>query len=290
MAGPGRWLTRILLGLVGVIVLALAAIYVMSERYLARTYPVREVAITLPSDSASLARGERLARLSCYGCHGETLTGTVMFEAPLVARLVTPNALIAISEYSDAQLAGLLRYGVRTDGTSPMTMPPIGMYHMSDADLASLIAYLRTVPKQPSAPLPSTSYGPLGRLGMLAGQFPTTVNLIDTTVARVGADTAVLGSRQGEYLARMICTDCHGAGLTGGVNGPAPSPSLSGALGYSPTEFLALLHEGKPREAGKAIPNMSEVATHTLKYLTDDEVRAIHAYLLTVPATGVPMR
>ena len=148
MAGPGRWLTRILLGLVGLIALALVVIYVMSERYLARTYPVREVAITLPTDSASLARGERLARLSCYGCHGETLTGTVMFEAPLVItnvratkdhpRALEPGeacvredgvAVVRAGRDAVELLAGRLEEGEDDAGTE-----------LDEADLAALVA------------------------------------------------------------------------------------------------------------------------------------------------------
>jgi hypothetical protein len=33
---------------------------------------------------------------------------------------------------------------------------------------------------------------------------------------------------------------------------------------------------------------MAEVATSTLKHLTDDEIGAIHGYLAALPLTGVP--
>lgn len=290
MASVGRWIGRVLLGLVGILCVAAVAIYFMSERYLARTYPFREVAVTLPTDSASLARGEHVARFSCHSCHGDSLTGQVMFDEPMIARTVAPNAVVTAAAYTDAQLAGLLRYGVRPDGTSPMVMPPNGMYHMSDADLAAVIAYLRSQPQRTGTPLPRPSYQLIGRLGMVIGEFPTAVNMIDTTVARVGADTAAMGSRQGEYLARMICSDCHGASLTGAASGPAPSPSLSGAHGYSLAEFMTLARTSAPRVAGTAIPNMADVATHVLRHLTDDELAAMHAYLAALPASGVTLR
>jgi mono/diheme cytochrome c family protein len=290
MASVGRWIGRILLGLVGLVCVAAIGIYIMGGRYLTRTYPVREVALSLPSDSASLARGEHLARFSCNSCHGDSLTGKVMFDEPMIARTVAPNALEAIAKYTDAQLAGLIRYGVRPDGTSPIVMPPNGMYHMSDADLAAVIAYLRTQPVRTGPALPTPSYRLIGRLGMLVGEFPSAVNLIDTTVTRVGADTAAMGSRHGEYLARVICSDCHGATLTGARNGPAPSPSLSGAFGYSLSEFRTLAREGKPREPGKAIPNMADVAAHVLNHMTDEELAAMHSYLAALPASGVALR
>lgn len=290
MASIGRWIGRIAMGIAAVLVVALATIYVMSERYLARTRQVRSVPVTVPGDSASLARGEHLTRLSCMGCHGDSLTGAVMFEAPLVARLIAPNALEASARYSDAQLAGLLRYGIRPDGTGTMTMPPIGLYHLSDADLAAVIAYIRSLPVRTGPALPSTTYGPLGRLGMVIGQFETSADLIDTTAPRIGADTAALGSRLGEYVAHVVCSDCHGKALTGASNGPAPSPSLAGALGYSLDEFRTLVRTGTPREAGKAIPNMADVARKLLVHLSDAEVDAMHAYLASLPATGAIIR
>ncbi|MFN8574442.1 MAG: c-type cytochrome [Gemmatimonadaceae bacterium] len=287
MASVGRWLARILMGLIGIVAVAGIAIYAMSERYLTRTYPVRTVAITRPTDSVSLARGAHLARISCFGCHGDSLQGKVFFDVPMVGRIVAPNALERLTGYSDPQLAGLIRYGVRPDGTSPVIMPPKGMYHMSDADLAAIIAYLRTLPTVPTPKdLPRSSYGPVGRLGLITGQFGTATNAIDTTVARIGADTASAGSRAGEYLANMICTSCHGTNLTG--DPATPSPSIVNAAGYTLPELTTLFRTSTPRNSATKLTLMAVIARTDLKYLTDDEIAAIHGYLTTLPASGVP--
>lgn len=290
MASAGRWFRRILLGLVAFIALAFAGVTVGANRALTRTYPFRDVPLQIPTDSASIARGAHLARVTCAGCHGEQLNGHLMFEDAVFARFVAPGLADSLPRYSDAQLAGYIRHGVRPDGISPLIMSPAGFHHMSDADLAAVIAYLRQASIPPSEPLGRTSLGPIGKALVAFGLFKTSVNDRDTTVAPVGADTAATGSRMGEYLVRMVCADCHGAALTGSSDGPAPSPSLAGALGYSLEEFRTLIRTGEPREAGKAIPDMANVSRTTFMHLTDEEIAAIHSYLAGLPATGVTLR
>ena len=77
-------------------------------------------------------------------------------------RYITPNITQVIQHYSDAQLARLLRYGVRPDGTSVVIMPSSMFYNLTDEDLADLIAYLRTVPPVVNT-LPSMQIRILGR-------------------------------------------------------------------------------------------------------------------------------
>ena len=285
MSAWKKWTIRILGGLVLLIVAAVGTIYALSERTIGRKYAVRTVPITLPTDSASLARGAHFLEISCRGCHQQDLRGAVMFDEPGIARLVAPNLLERIANYSDAELAGFLRYGVHKDSTSSFVMPPRGYYHLSDADLGSIIASLRSQPKQPPKELPENAYRPLGRFGVVMGQFKPVVAEIDTTAVRVGDDSLHRTTRQGEYLARVICTECHGPKLTGD---PAqPSPSLVGALAYDLPQFTKLLRTGTPREATTKLTLMAEVANAVFKHLSDEEIAALHAYLSTLPASGV---
>lgn len=279
-----RVLIRILSGLLILVCLAIIAIYVQSNRIINKRHPFQPHAVAVPTDSASIAYGERLARMRCFGCHADSLYGQVLFSEPMVARLTAANVPALLATQSDAEFAGFLRTGVRKDGTSPFVMPPPGFYHISDSDLGALIAYLRTIP-QGGETLPPNSYGPMGRLGVVLGEFKTAVADYDTTIARVSDDPAWATTRHGEYLARMICTECHGLRLVGDPSGP--TPSLSGALGYSPDEFVALVRTGTPREAGKTLSLMREVALNSLKYLTDAEVAEIYQYIKSLPASGV---
>ena len=283
-----RWVVRILGGLLAIACVAVLAIYVMSNRIINKRYAFHAHPLTVPSDSASVAEGERFARIRCMGCHGDSLKGTVFFDAPMIARLIAPNVPGKLAKMSDAEFAGFLRSGVRKDGTSPFVMPPPGFYHISDHDLGALIAYLRSLPLPKNA-LPATTFRIMGRFGIAIGQFTTAVAAFDTTVARVGDDPAWATTRKGEYLARMQCTECHGRRLTGepGTDDEPGTPSLSGALGYSPEEFVTLLRTGTPRDTARKLTLMAEVAKGGLTHFTDDEIAAVYQYIKALPATGV---
>lgn len=288
-----RILARILGGLLMVVLVAMAAIYLLSNRIINRKHPFVPYAVAVPTDSATIAQGHRIARMRCAGCHGDSLQGsTDFFDEPMIARLVPPNVPARLAALTDAEFAGFMRSGVRKDGTSPFVMPPPGFYHISDADLGALIAYLRSLPVD-STPLPRNAYRLMGRLGVVMGQFKTAVHAIDTTQERVGQDPAWATTRHGEYLARLVCTECHGNQLTGDPmagGGTAGSPSLAMALGYSPEEFRTLMRTGTPREPGKQLGLMAETARLSLTHFTDEEISAIYGYLKALPASGVASR
>ena len=285
-----RWVARILGGLLLLAVIAVAVVYVQSNRVIYERHAFAPYPVAVPTDSASIAQGYRLARMRCFGCHGDSLQGKAdFFDEPMIARIATPNVPRRLAKVSDAEFAAFLRTGVRKDGISPFVMPPPGFYHMSDADLGALIAYLRTVPVT-GPETPPNSYRLLGRLGVMLGQFKPSIAEIDTTQERVGQDPAWATTRHGEYLARVICTECHGLHLTGDstvAGDERPSPALVGALGYSLQEFTTLLRTGTPREPGKQLGLMGETARRSLSYLTNEEIAAIHEYLKSLPPAGV---
>jgi mono/diheme cytochrome c family protein len=284
-----HWTLRIFGGLLLVLVAAVGSIYVISSRIINARHPFREHPLLVLSDSASVAHGERLTRIRCVGCHGDSLRGKVFFDEPNIARLVAPDVPAKLATLTDAEFAGFLRSGVRKDGTSPFVMPPPGFYHISDYDLGALIAYLRSLPVETDS-LPSNTYRLIGRLGVILGQFRTSVTEFDTTTERVGDDPFWSTTRQGEYLARMICTECHGLRLTGdsaAAGGSASTPSLAGAAGYSPEEFVTLLRTGTPRESTTRLALMAETARRSLTHFTDDEIAAIYGYLQSLPLSGV---
>jgi mono/diheme cytochrome c family protein len=137
-----------------------------------------------PTQPSLLERGKYLMEgvVACGNCHvarGEQgqplfdkgLSGGMVFdEAPFKAYAanITPDAETGIGKWTDAQLAKAIREGVRPDKSIIGPPMPIESYrHLSDTDLAAIIAYLRAqapvrnaVPKSVyKMPLP-TSYGP----------------------------------------------------------------------------------------------------------------------------------
>ena len=282
------WIVRILGGLVGLVVISLSTVFVLSERAINKRHAFKEYPISVPTDSATLAQGERLVKMRCAGCHGgDSLPGNpAFFDEPMIARVAAPNVPARIASLTDAELAAFMRSGIRKNGTSPFIMPPPGLYHISDADLGALIAYLRKLPVS-STTTPPNAYRLLGRVGVMTGQFKTAVAAFDTTQERVGQDTAWATTRNGEYLTRIICTECHGVQLTGAAGPPAATPSIAMAAGYSADEFRTLLRTGTPRVSSTQLTLMAEVARASLTLLTDAEISAIYEYLKALPASGV---
>jgi mono/diheme cytochrome c family protein len=108
--------------------------------------------------------GEYLARIGhCMECHsprtpkGELVTaklgaGGQVIEGPWgksVTRNLTPHES-GLQGWTDAEIARAIRTGVRRDG-SPLK-PPMGFdfyKNIADAEMAALVAYLRSLKPQP---------------------------------------------------------------------------------------------------------------------------------------------
>jgi mono/diheme cytochrome c family protein len=276
-----RWARNVLLALVAIVVVAYGVIYFLSQRTLRRAYGEPLVSLAIPADSASIAEGKRLAQLrGCSGgCHGHEIEGETFLDDPLLARIVAPNLTEAVRRYSDADLARIIRRGVRPDSHTVVVMPAEMFSMLTDADLAKIIAYLRSVPRMPG-PLPEVRLGPLARLGIVLKQYEPAVALVHradsltATYPRPGDSTA-----PGAYLARTSCTECHGVGLTGSRVADQTTPDLKIAAGYSSDAFTRLMRTGKglgDRELGM----MSEVARGRFTHFTDAEIAALRTYLL----------
>lgn len=82
--------------------------------------------------------------------------------------------------------------------------------------------------------------------------------------------------RFGEYLARTVCTECHGNDLQGDPFGGTPDLVIAAA--YSFDDFLRLMQTGVAL-GERAVGLMSEVARSRFRYLTDAEIHALHTFL-----------
>jgi len=261
---------------VSIVAVLLIVIYAGSEYRLRQKFDIAATPIAVPTDSAGLERGRHVFQTrGCEGCHAEGLKGSVFFDQPMLARLVAPNVVRAIKGYSDPELARLLRHGVRPNGRGVAVMPSSMLYHLDDADLGALIAYLRTLPdKRGSDTLPATSLRLLARVGVITGKYNLEpVEIVhDAPRAPNGPDAAA----RGQYLAKSTCTECHGQRLEGSEE----TPALSIVAGYSPAEFARLMREGVPRD-GRRLEMMGGVARARFVHFSDEEVGALYAYLST---------
>ena len=273
-----RWLQLTLIAVATLMVTAVVALYGASEVLLRRRYPVPGKSLTVPGDSASVAQGERLVTLhGCFGCHAEQGKGQVFFDDPKIATLVAPNLTRAFASYSDAELDGIIRHGIRPNGRSVLAMPSMAFRPLRDEDFARMVAYIRSIPPS-DGPGPGIRVGPLGRVGLLTGKF----NMGVTLVAEVeNAPPVALPDSlvEGSYLAHTICTECHGALLQGD---PAfGDPPLAIAATYDWADFQTLMRTGKAR-GNREVGLMSEVARARFSQFTPEELAALFAYLKTL--------
>jgi mono/diheme cytochrome c family protein len=276
-----RW-TGMAIGTLAVLaIIACVVVYVLSERVLGRAYDVPPVAISIPTDPAAIDEGRRLAIIrGCFGgCHGKQVEGVVMFDEPMIGRIVAPNLTAAVRKYSDSELVGIIRHGVRPGGRSMMVMPAEAFVLVTDDDLGRIIAFLKSLPAV-DGPGPSVSMGPMGRLGLAMGQFKPVAELIAATVPPPNATSEQAG--RGRYLARTTCAQCHGTSLRGDSNPEFTSPSLQVVAAYSPEAFTQLLRTGEAL-GGRKLATMTPWAQQHLSYLTDSEINSLYDYLHTMP-------
>ena len=273
-----RFLKWTAIGLGSLIAIALLVIYGGSEYLLRRGYDVAATPVPVPTDSASIARGQHIALTrGCTGCHGQNLEGKVFFDGPMIARLIAPNLTRVAREYSDADLARVIRHGIRPKGRNVAVMPSAMLYHLSDADLGALIGYLRTVPPTEST-LPATSMRLLARVGLVTGRYHAEAATIDHKAPRLPESNDADPVARGHYLAKTSCTECHGQNFRGDAVGEEPTPALSVVQAYSAEEFARLMKEGVPRD-GRKLRLMGDVARSRFSQFTDAEIAAIYAYL-----------
>lgn len=270
-----------LLGIIGLAAVAAGGYWWLGRRALAiaaTPFVVAPDTVAIPSDSASLAEGERLAWLhGCHGCHGDSLQGKAFVDEPRVIRLIAPNITQAIRGYDDAELVRLIRHGVKRNGTAAFAMPSAGFYHLSDADVGRLVAHLRASPERGDT-WPPTEIRLFTKVALFRGEVPTDAGTMDHGAARIGADADTSQLALGRYRASTICTECHGLTLRGQDNAPA----LVQALGYTLPQFTSLMLDGRARD-GRDIGLMGTTAQRRFRRLTSREIEGIWHYLHTLP-------
>jgi mono/diheme cytochrome c family protein len=272
-----RWIGIALGCLIVLVIAAYAVVFGLSERILRHTYDVPAVSLTVPTDPESIEEGHRLAVIrGCFGgCHGKQAEGQVFFDDPIVGRVVAPNLTAAVHRYTDAQIANIVRNGLRPDGRSVIVMPSEAFVGMNDADLGRVIAFMKSLPPA-DGPAPEVSVGPLGRIGLITGKFRLAAQLIADTVPPPAAPNEE--AERGRYLARSICAECHGTSLQGDANPDFTSPDLRIVAAYSADAFTRLLRTGVPSSERELVV-MGDRARTGLSHLTDPEIAALYTYL-----------
>ncbi len=250
-------------------------------------------------------RGEYLVRgiMGCGNCHTPQGPGGPVADREFGGALVedseaftafapniTPGSHVA--GWSDAEFARAIREGIRPDGTIIGPPMPFPLYrHISDDDLAAVVAFMRTAPAleggEPASeyriPLPP-AYGP--------------------PVESVAAPEPGVTVEYGEYLVTIAhCMECHspltatGPDLANNLGrggfefhgpwGTSVSSNITnhadGLAGYTDDEIKMMVVEGKRPDGEVMMPPMPY---GYLAKMSEDDLDAIVLYLRTVP--GMP--
>jgi mono/diheme cytochrome c family protein len=295
-----------LLGVIGISALLGAVTALRQKRTFAAPYPE----ISASTDPTVIERGRYLAQgpAHCSDCHGAErvapgqpapLSGGHEFNMPFgVVRVpnITPDAETGISRYSDREIARMLRYGVRPDGT--LMLPFMPFADLSDTDLTAVISYLRSQAPLRHAVKPHEP-NLLGRVALafvIEPQGPSEPPRKDLPAAAT--------AEYGKYLANSVanCVGCHTERdlKTGAFTGPRfGGGGIVDSHSDSSRKFVT--PNLTPDYRWGWISNWSEDAfVHRLKAgklyadspmpwpsfasMTDDDLRAVYRYLRTLPA------
>jgi cytochrome c553 len=272
-----KWIKRILLSLLTLLLLSVAVIYAWSSVIINRGYSVEPRNVLLSSRPEILARGERLAQVfGChYGCHGEDMEGEVFFEGWAVGKIISPNLTRAMEEYSRPELEAIIRQGVRPDGKSVLGMPSSSFATMTDPDLSAILSFIDNYPPQ-DLDLGRSSYGLLPRLFLILGEYEPEAAI--EKLRPLSSDALQDPLVEGEYLAMNACTECHGKDMQGNKDF---TPSLAVAKSYSPEDFRVLLSTGVG-SGDRDLGLMSVVARYRFSKMSKQEMDSLHLFLNTL--------
>ena len=226
-------------------------------------------------DISKVFHGERLSWvLGCKGCHGANLQGgNVTKDDPNFGDMNAPNITLLLTKYSDADFDQLIRHGKPKDGRELWFMPVESYQFLSDADLAALIAHMRTY-KPAGTQLPPIRIGPGLRdqaaRGILENSQKMLARFRDQPPPDLGESHAY-----GRQLSRIVCAECHNSSLQG-FEGFTPNLDIAGT--YDAAELETLLTTGKGKTKAD-LGLMSTSAKDRFAKLTPGERQAIVAYV-----------
>jgi mono/diheme cytochrome c family protein len=306
-------LLRILIGLIVVVLLAVAgiAIFVASRQNLEFDAPYPAISAT--TDSAMIARGRYIVRnvAPCAECHGApeqradavtgaevALSGGYVFDIP-PGKFRVPNITpheSGIGRLSDGAVARALRHGVGHDGRA--LLPFMEMQGLSDEDLTAVISYLRSQPPVANV-VGAHEYNLLGKVV----RATVLANPVGPSQPPPAASPRGATAENGRYLVESValCGACHTQ--RDRQTGQFTGPHLGGATGFtsigdesrtwSPpnittdpgTGRLAQLTEEQfvaRMRAGRTIPG-SPMPWQAYQRMDEDDLRAMYRYLVTVP-------
>jgi mono/diheme cytochrome c family protein len=263
------------------------------------------------ANASLVERGEYLARAAdCMVCHtapgGKEYTGGFAFKLPfgtMYSTNITPDKDTGIGDYTDQQFLDAMHRGVRRDGARLYPAMPYTSYtYVSDADALAIKAYLFSLPPVRATPPENTLMFPFNQRWAMA--FWSAMFNPDT---RFEPDTSQSPEwNRGAYLAEALahCGECHtprnlgfaldnrkkfGGALTAGWRAFNISSDKAAGLGrWSDDDIASYLSIGHAKGHGTASGPMGEAVDHSFSKMAPEDIKAMVAFLRTVPAVPSP--
>jgi mono/diheme cytochrome c family protein len=277
---------------------ALAVAYAVAEGRVSRVYQVAVSPVPVRATADNLDRGRHLVEVvaQCGTCHGEDLGGMELADDLWLGRLWGTNLTAGrggIADYTDTDLVRSIRHGVKRDGTPVLMMPAQNFYHLSDADLGAIIAWVRRLPPV-DREAPPRRMGLFSAMAIATGQVPDLIPAaqLASRPPRLDATRPAASPDYGAYLVETGgCRVCHRQDLRGGRHPlslpeePPPADlTASGPLAqWSERDFVRALRTGVTPDGRRLDPQW--MPWPAFAHMTDLEMRAIFLYLRS-PSNG----
>ena len=263
------------------------------------------------AQASLVERGKYLAKAAdCMVCHttqgGQDYAGGLGFKLPfgtLYSTNITPDQETGIGNYSDQDFLGAVHRGKRRDGAWLYPAMPYTSYtYISDADALAIKAYLFSLPPVRATAPKNTLAFPFNQrwaMGFWSGLFNP-----DT---RFEPDTSKSPEwNRGAYLAEALahCGECHtprnlafalnnrkkfaGAVTAGWRAFNISSDKTTGVGGWRDEDLVSYLSTGHATGHGTASGPMGEAVDHSFSQMAPEDIRAVVAYLRSVPPSASP--
>lgn len=274
--------------------------------------------LAAPSDHQTgvdlIARGKYLAIASdCAACHTDpdskkVFAGGYAIHSPMgiiYSSNITPSKQFGIGNYTEEQFSRAVRDGVRGDGSYLYPAMPYPSYAgLTDADIHALYAYfMHEVKPVDEQPQQTALNFPFNMRFSMAGW---NLLFLHNKPFKPQEDHDATWNR-GKYLVDTVehCSECHtprnalmalqggDALYSGAMLGSWHAPNLtsdpvSGLGSWSDKDLAQYLQSGHVDGKAQAAGPMAEAVTNSLQYLHDDDIKAIIAYLRTLPPVRDP--
>ncbi|HWA29897.1 MAG TPA: cytochrome c [Rhizomicrobium sp.] len=259
------------------------------------------------ANAGVVARGEYLARAAdCAACHtakgGAPYAGGLAINLPfgtIYSPNITPDKDTGIGNWTDAEFLNAVHRGIDDEGHRLYPAMPYASYtYMTDADALAIKAYLFSLAPVHAPNKESALSFPFNQRWLMAFW-----DMFFNPDERFAPNTARSAEwNRGAYLSEAMahCGECHtprnlafaldnrskfGGAVTAGWRAYNISSDKGTGVGaWSDGALADYLAHGHAMDHGTASGPMGEAVNDSFRYLVPSDIKAIVAYLRTVPA------